>query len=452
MTRPIRNQRSSIYCLVDHDVVSAVCRDYFLSGISASFSVTVYVLVPTVSKASCRLSCYEYLVVNESILEYVGFTYGTYLSGKTCCLSAGYVSRIRAVFDTTLGANCKLDTSCLAAGMVCGCAGKSTLVTISVTRVIVCVICLVLLFGADFTLVPVLITVGDIVLAPCMSYICSYELTYVTLCVTVGVVGVRLKLACVSDVSADVTLDVAADVRVNVNCGKLTVLLSTNTTDRKVLTGCLSALVLCGEFGSDISTSVITVGIATLVIEYVCARCRNYNCFGLVITIVTVFVSAETCLTTGCGGLGNEGRIVTCLGKLYVGSVFTSATSLVFVPTYLLTVRLLCGMVNVLVTKCLFEYVVKTNGTYLRLKTSCLGACYVVTCCGNFLAAFGLATSVCTSENLWEGSFYPRLPGGKRKKFNVYAKTREKCEKKLAKMIAEKKAEIAKMKQAQKKG
>ena len=56
------------------------------------------------------------------------------------------------------------------------------------------------------------------------------------------------------------------------------------------------------------------------------------------------------------------------------------------------------------------------------------------------------------NENLWEGSFYPRLPGGKRKKFNVYAKTREKCEKKLAKMIAEKKAEIAKLKQAQKKG
>ena len=56
------------------------------------------------------------------------------------------------------------------------------------------------------------------------------------------------------------------------------------------------------------------------------------------------------------------------------------------------------------------------------------------------------------NENLWEGSFYPRLPGGKRKKFNVYAKTREKCEKKLAKMIAEKKAEIAKMKHAQKKG
>ena len=54
------------------------------------------------------------------------------------------------------------------------------------------------------------------------------------------------------------------------------------------------------------------------------------------------------------------------------------------------------------------------------------------------------------SENLWEGSFYPRLPDGTRKKFNVYAKTKAECEKKLAKMIAEKKAEIAKQKKAQK--
>ena len=44
------------------------------------------------------------------------------------------------------------------------------------------------------------------------------------------------------------------------------------------------------------------------------------------------------------------------------------------------------------------------------------------------------------NDNLWEGSFYPRMPDGKRKKFNVYAKTREECEEKLAKMIAEKKA------------
>ena len=32
------------------------------------------------------------------------------------------------------------------------------------------------------------------------------------------------------------------------------------------------------------------------------------------------------------------------------------------------------------------------------------------------------------NDNLWEGSFYPRMPAGKRKKFNVYAKTREECE------------------------
>ena len=47
------------------------------------------------------------------------------------------------------------------------------------------------------------------------------------------------------------------------------------------------------------------------------------------------------------------------------------------------------------------------------------------------------------SENLWEGSYFPKLADGKRKKFNVYAKTREECEEALAKMIAEKKAEIA---------
>ena len=60
------------------------------------------------------------------------------------------------------------------------------------------------------------------------------------------------------------------------------------------------------------------------------------------------------------------------------------------------------------------------------------------------------------NDTLWEGSFYPRLPDGKRKKFNVYAKTREGCEEKLAEMIAEKKAEIAtekkKAKKAQEKG
>ena len=48
------------------------------------------------------------------------------------------------------------------------------------------------------------------------------------------------------------------------------------------------------------------------------------------------------------------------------------------------------------------------------------------------------------SDNLWEGSYSPRLPNGKRKKFNVYAKTREECEKLLAEMIKDKKAEIEK--------
>ena len=55
------------------------------------------------------------------------------------------------------------------------------------------------------------------------------------------------------------------------------------------------------------------------------------------------------------------------------------------------------------------------------------------------------------NDTLWEGSFYPRLPDGKRKKFNVYAKTREECEEKLAEMIASKKAEIAAEKKKAKK-
>ena len=47
------------------------------------------------------------------------------------------------------------------------------------------------------------------------------------------------------------------------------------------------------------------------------------------------------------------------------------------------------------------------------------------------------------NDHLWEGSYFPRLPDGSRKKFNVYAKTREECEKELAKMIEKKKKEIA---------
>ena len=50
------------------------------------------------------------------------------------------------------------------------------------------------------------------------------------------------------------------------------------------------------------------------------------------------------------------------------------------------------------------------------------------------------------NDNLWEGSYFPRLPDGSRKKFNVYAKTREECETELTKMIEQKKKEIAKLK------
>ena len=50
------------------------------------------------------------------------------------------------------------------------------------------------------------------------------------------------------------------------------------------------------------------------------------------------------------------------------------------------------------------------------------------------------------NDHLWEGSYFPRLPDGSRKKFNVYAKTREECETELAKMIEQKKKEIATLK------
>lgn len=50
------------------------------------------------------------------------------------------------------------------------------------------------------------------------------------------------------------------------------------------------------------------------------------------------------------------------------------------------------------------------------------------------------------SENLWEGSYFPRLADGKRKKFNIYAKTKEECEILLAEMIPKVKAEIAEAK------
>ena len=50
-------------------------------------------------------------------------------------------------------------------------------------------------------------------------------------------------------------------------------------------------------------------------------------------------------------------------------------------------------------------------------------------------------------DGRWEGSFFPRLPNGKRKKFNVYAETKEQCEIKLAEMIERVKVEIAEEKE-----
>ncbi len=47
------------------------------------------------------------------------------------------------------------------------------------------------------------------------------------------------------------------------------------------------------------------------------------------------------------------------------------------------------------------------------------------------------------SEKKCEGSYSPKLPNGKREKFNIYADTREECEEKFAEMIKQKNAEIA---------
>ena len=47
------------------------------------------------------------------------------------------------------------------------------------------------------------------------------------------------------------------------------------------------------------------------------------------------------------------------------------------------------------------------------------------------------------NDHLYEGRFTPKMPDGKRKSFNIYAQTREECEKKLAEMIAEIKEKIA---------
>ena len=49
------------------------------------------------------------------------------------------------------------------------------------------------------------------------------------------------------------------------------------------------------------------------------------------------------------------------------------------------------------------------------------------------------------NDHLYEGRFTPRV-NGKRISKNVYAKTREECEEKLAELIKQMKAEIAEMK------
>ncbi len=63
---------------------------------------------------------------------------------------------------------------------------------------------------------------------------------------------------------------------------------------------------------------------------------------------------------------------------------------------------------------------------------------------GNFCKNSGSVTGCIyqVSENVWEGSYSPRLPNGKRKKFNIYAGTKEECEEKLKELIEKVKAGI----------
>ena len=55
------------------------------------------------------------------------------------------------------------------------------------------------------------------------------------------------------------------------------------------------------------------------------------------------------------------------------------------------------------------------------------------------------------NEHLYEGRYSPKV-NGKRMARNVYAKTREECEEKLAELIKTMKAEIAELKKVQNKG
>ena len=50
--------------------------------------------------------------------------------------------------------------------------------------------------------------------------------------------------------------------------------------------------------------------------------------------------------------------------------------------------------------------------------------------------------SFCYNRHLCEGQYTPTKVKGKRESHNIYAKTREECEEKLAEMIAEVKAQI----------
>ena len=56
------------------------------------------------------------------------------------------------------------------------------------------------------------------------------------------------------------------------------------------------------------------------------------------------------------------------------------------------------------------------------------------------------------SKKKREGSYSPKLPNGKRKKFNIHADTREEWEEKLVEMIKQKNAEIKAGEKATNKG
>ena len=60
---------------------------------------------------------------------------------------------------------------------------------------------------------------------------------------------------------------------------------------------------------------------------------------------------------------------------------------------------------------------------------------------------YGTGCVTMINDHLYEGRFTPRV-NGKRISKNVYAKTREECEEKLAELIKTMKAEIAEMKKA----